>query len=784
MKALHVAEKPSVARQAAAVLGHGRAERKCSCSPYHPNWFWSGVFEFSAKDGTRFVVDEQVFTSVSGHVEELDFVTPYHKWSACEPVDIFRRDLVQTRRFVPERNAKVAQNLGQLARTCQYLVLWLDGDSEGEAISDEVQRICKLPPSMVFRARFSAVTPRDLFRACATLDRVNAKVVEAVWIRQEIDLRAGAAFTRWLTRHIQRHYPQALICTSAIVASRRKGASGTSNLGRNERLQGSGVSSADAAVVSYGPCQFPTLGLVVDRYRERREFQTKPFWTIRMRIQTTGDRASGNQVELCWDRARIFDRFIAYVLFQRLHDAVRLPGALRMIACEKQPAHRSRPLPLSTVELQKEASRKLKLSSAQTMEIAEQLYQQGYISYPRTETDRFPTDDRGISNLKALITLQSEDQRWSLLAKRLLETDDVSRGGFKAPRAGSHDDHAHPPIHPTSAAPPGTLSGDAARLYEYIARRFLASCSADASGERTIWRFAVFSGASEARTEAPQETCMFPANTVLETFTSKGLRITNLGYLEVFSPYEKWLESTLPGDLECGAAAPEHFWLTELRLEESITEPPALLSEADLIAAMDRHGIGTDATIAEHIKKIQERHYVVKQIIAEERRRQSHRAGTQVHDAAANSSDECDASQVTSRAHSATRTRKRCGLVSRSSVQRFVPMKLGQALVEAFESCHVHLARPNLRAEQERRQKLVAKGEASGSEALDELLTSFAEAFRRLVLERSKFDATFCKFFPKAEPPSLLRAPAALELTQSSVRRSCVVPTDESNANE
>ena len=87
------------------------------------------------------------------------------------------------------------------------LVLWLDCDREGEAIADEVKEICTganpaLHPN-VFRARFSAVLPREVERALNGLGRLDMRQVDAVNARQEIDLRIGAVFTRMQTKKLQ-----------------------------------------------------------------------------------------------------------------------------------------------------------------------------------------------------------------------------------------------------------------------------------------------------------------------------------------------------------------------------------------------------------------------------------------------------------------------------------------------------------------------------------------------------------------------------------------------------
>ncbi|KAK4538126.1 hypothetical protein CDCA_CDCA16G4151 [Cyanidium caldarium] len=732
LRVLNVAEKPSVAREAARVLSHGRAQRRNGRSPYHPNWHWTTTLTLASQTGERLSVQEMVFTAVSGHVEEVEFESPYHQWDTCSPLDLLDATHIPTRRYVPERNRQMVENLDMLARNSQVLVLWLDCDAEGEAIAEEVLRACsraqpawraaasRLTPEaalrgvLVYRARFSALTGRDLFRACATLQRLDWRVVDAVVTRQEIDLRAGAAFTRWLTRRIRQRFPQVV---------RRSGV-GT---------RGGRPVSAPGDVISYGPCQFPALGLVVKRYWEMRRFQKTPFWSIRITVRdgaatrtlsVPGEQALPSPTVLFyWDRGRLFDRDQAYELFLRVHDAASQEDCLRIDRVEARTVRRHKPLPLATVELQKQASRRLRIASERTMEVAERLYQGGYISYPRTETDRFDTSDKGVEELRALVALQGDDARWGAFAHALLSPAQ-GIAGFEAPRAGRCDDRAHPPIHPTKAAPPGTLSGDEERLYEYIVRRFLACCSRDATGQQTTASLGVHEAAG-----VPQP---------LERFTARGLRITHRGYLEVFSRYDTWSEWTLPAWLRQATVAPRDFCVAELRLVASWTEPPPLLSEADLIAAMDQHGIGTDATIAEHIKKIQERQYVMKQAVR-----------------AAHSEDADDEDEEGNEGAGGTgRPRPRNGRATPAApVARFVPMKLGVALMEAFERCELSLGEPTLRAEQEARQKRIVHGEATARETLPALLRSFRQALERLMQRNTDFDRAFAVYFAEAPAP-------------------------------
>jgi len=123
-----------------------------------------------------------------------------------------------------------------------------------------------------------------------------------------------------------------------------------------------------------------------------------------------------------------------------------------------------------------------------------------------------------------------------------------------------------------------------ARLYEFVARRFLACCSRDAIGHETTVKLDLAG----------------------EVFTANGLMILEYNFLDVYT-YEKWSGRKIPAYYEG-----EQFEPTALTMSEGKTSAPEPLTEPDLISLMDEQGIGTDATIAEHIKKILDRNYVEK----------------------------------------------------------------------------------------------------------------------------------------------------------------------------
>ena len=126
--------------------------------------------------------------------------------------------------------------------------------------------------------------------------------------------------------------------------------------------------------MSYGSCQFPTLGFVVERYRNFRNFVPEPFRYIDLNV-----KVKDQSVGFTWSRGHLFDRMAVVVLYERCMDGSST-GLIKSV--NEKPTSKWRPLPLTTVELQKQGARYLGLSSKKIMDIAEALYTSGYISYP------------------------------------------------------------------------------------------------------------------------------------------------------------------------------------------------------------------------------------------------------------------------------------------------------------------------------------------------------------------------------------------------------------------
>lgn len=268
-----------------------------------------------------------------------DFQMQFRKWQSCNPLVLFEADI---EKYCPENFVDIKKTLEREVRQCQALVIWTDCDREGENIGFEIIHVCRAvkPDLPVLRARFSEITSRAVQAACENLTEPDQRVSDAVDVRQELDLRIGAAFTRFQTLRLQKVFPEVLA----------------------EQL------------VSYGSCQFPTLGFVVERFKAIQAFVPEVFHKIRV----THDHRDG-VVEFSWKRHRLFSHTACLVLYQLCMEDPRAT----VVEVRSKARSKWRPQALDTVELEKLASRKLRINAKETMRIAERLYTQGYISYPR-----------------------------------------------------------------------------------------------------------------------------------------------------------------------------------------------------------------------------------------------------------------------------------------------------------------------------------------------------------------------------------------------------------------
>ncbi|RLG06739.1 MAG: DNA topoisomerase III [Thaumarchaeota archaeon] len=461
---------------------------------------------------------ELIVSAVRGHILDSEFPEGFG-WRECDPAKLF-----DVRRFRDEvRDLKAVRELRRIFRQADLLVIATDNDSEGELIGAEILKIWRevRGDAPYKRMRFNSTDLNELRRAWQNLeDDLNWRWVMKALFRQRFDLITGAAFTRLLTLSIRKY---------------------------NRRIR----------LVSWGSCQSPTLWFIVMRERERLSFKPKPFWTLKAIFQTALGERFEAETERFWSRE---DARKAYEKASSEKHAIieKFDQNLVQIA---------RPTPIRTDDLLRDLVKITGQPAAKILQVAEDLYAEGYISYPRTDTNRYRPDFDFEKSLKAAV-------KGLGLSPPLLKPN---------PRQGRLDDGAHTPIYPIS---PYHGSGLAFEVWRYIAKRFLAN--------------AFYPDALKRERSAMLDLAGIQ-------FKAAGSEIVEQGFFEVFE-YFRPADKPIP-ELRVG----ERVTLISLKLHEGKTRPPDRLTEAELLRLMEEHGIGTDATRASFPQLIKERGYVVKE---------------------------------------------------------------------------------------------------------------------------------------------------------------------------
>ena len=535
-RVLCVAEKPSVARAIAEALSGGKHCTRNKNSPLQVHL----TYAYFPPAKRRCSV---AITSVVGHVFGLDFAAGAEKRG--DITSIFQ---AKTRKVVEETSERlgVVQHLQAQAEGCGWLCLWLDCDREGENICFEVLNVLpQFSAERVWRAKFSAVTEREVRGAWSHLDKPNAAEAAAVDARQELDLKVGVSFTRLLTRALR-------------DAARRR------------------FSMPTLRLLSYGPCQTPALWFVVQRHTEIEAFVPQHFWELAALVSVGERGQEACHHTLGWVCNPCFDERKA----RRAASAVRAARQLEIVSTCVTRRTYPPPVGLNTVALLKLASCALGLSPHRAMQIAEELYTSGLISYPRTESTRYPLS----FDVGAALAGHEHSQEWGPIV-RWLQLDT-----HRAPPRGGNDVGDHPPITPMRYSHRGGVRGGPAAwaLYSAIVKHFVASLLPAASADEHV----------------------LSASSAGERFETTWHRVHERGWLHALPhrAHGLGIEASAPGVLDGlgrGAVLP----LVRLEESDSWTCPPDLLRESELIEAMDKHGVGTDASMAQHVATIVERGY-------------------------------------------------------------------------------------------------------------------------------------------------------------------------------
>ncbi|MBK5232277.1 MAG: DNA topoisomerase I [Thermoleophilia bacterium] len=508
---LIITEKNNSAQKIAEILSGGNAKELKS--------FTTPVFKWSDSDGDHSVI------GTGGHMVERAFPEEkeYKQWKLDLIHGLVDAPLI-TRASDGKKN--VIKAVQKEAKVADSLIIATDFDREGELIGLEALEVSlEVNPDLeptIKRARYSALTREEIEGAFSNLDDLSYPLANAAGARQDIDLIWGAAFTR-----------------AVSLTAKAYGAN----------------------FLSVGRVQSPTLGLIVERELERRAHVFKPYWELFAKFEHPSGHSfeTHHATDKFWDKTEA-DSSLA---------ATASPGIVQSVTSREGKS--KPPTPYNTNSFQVDASSRLGITPKMAMNYAQDLYDDGFISYPRTDNTIYPDSLPLEKTIESLVKIKDFAAAAPLLDAPL------------TPTQGKKFDAAHPPIYPTHALYPSALDGPKARVYELIVRRFLATFSSPMITEST-----------RADIEAGSETYFVRGKVVLDP-----------GYAAIYT-YARSSDEEIPA-LEEGQKLELDGkpWLVDKE-----TQPPARLSEAKLVQLMDEQGLGTKATRPDIIQKLYSRKYV------------------------------------------------------------------------------------------------------------------------------------------------------------------------------
>jgi len=508
MHELIITEKPATAKKIAEALANGKPIKES----------YQGVPYYRLTRGKKDIV-------VACAVGHLYGLAEKQKKSWTIPVfSIEWKPLFETVKS-SAFTKKYFNALKKSAKGANSFTIACDYDQEGEVIGLNVLRyICGQKDA--HRMKFSTLTVPDLIKSYENKSgHIDWGQAEAGETRHFLDWYNGINYSRALT---------------------------------------SAIKSVGAfKIMSTGRVQGPTLKIIVDREREIKAFKPTPFW----QIQLTGEY--NNQSLIAWHKENKFwDKEKADAVIEKTKNQKEA----NVDKIEKKEFNQMPPFPFDLTSLQIEAYRCFNISPKESLEICQELYTSGFISYPRTSSQQLPAS---IEYEKILNEL-SKQKSYSQLAKFLISKSKI------LPNNGKKTDPAHPAIFPTGIAPKD-LNEKEAKLYDLIVKRFFSTF-----GDNAV-----------------RETMTVEINCNEEIFIEKGIRTIEKGWHLLYAPYVNLEEVELPN-----VKQNDKIKVHRIELLDKETQAPKRYTPASIIKELEKRNLGTKATRSEIIDTLFQRGYL------------------------------------------------------------------------------------------------------------------------------------------------------------------------------
>jgi len=435
-------------------------------------------------------------------------------------------------RYVAERKAtrihSWLQTITKLAKEAEIFIDACDYDVEGCIIGYCILKYaCGNKEQMSKRMKYSTLTKQELEKSYAELlPHLDFGLIEAGRTRHEVDWLYGINLSRALT-----------------------------NATKNW--------SGRYATISTGRVQGPTLKFLVTREEDIKTFVPTPYWQIKAKVEI-----NGQLFEAKYEKQRVETRKEAEAIVDACKNK---KGQVEEVEVREfiQPP----PFPFDLGTLQNEAYNLFKYTPRRTLSIAQQLYLNALISYPRTDSQKLPST----IGYKMILKNLSKAEEYKRLTSELLAQQTLR------PNEGKKDDPAHPAIYPTGNLPEKGLETSERKIWDIVARRFMS----------------VF---GESAVKQSMKVCLAVDG---HHFYLDGRRILTEGWMHYYEPYVRFEEVILP-PIKKG----QPVNIKRIVLESLLTEPPSRYNPSSLLREMEETGIGTKATRADTIQTLYDRGYV------------------------------------------------------------------------------------------------------------------------------------------------------------------------------
>ena len=420
------------------------------------------------------------------------------------------------------------KNFVDFSKDFSDVIVCTDYDNEGSVIAYNILRFI-LKRKTAKRMLFTTLTKEELNESFEAMkEDADRGMINAGLARHHLDWMYGVNITRALT---------------IALKNARKG----------------------FYLLSTGRVQGPTLKILCEREKEISDFVPKDYWSISLKWS--------KEYLAEYKEGRIFDKEVADKVYSDCKDEKKA----KVKDVKKSEVALMPPNPFSLTTLQNECYNQFKYNPYITQQIAQKLYTNALISYPRTSSEKLPEK----IGFKKILESLSKQAVYKSFCQELLKLKTLK------PNEGKKDDTAHTAIYPTGEAPK-KLTVQEKNVYDLIVKRFL----------------------STFKEPGVKENMKIVLGVKAYEFVTNGSVIIKKGWIEFYGKYYRSKELLLP-ELKVN----DSVNISDLRSDKKQTEPPNRYSHSGIVSEMEKRGIGTKATRAAIVKTLNDRGYIIDESI-------------------------------------------------------------------------------------------------------------------------------------------------------------------------